>query len=90
MAVRKIPQRKCAGCEQMKDKKQLIRIVRAPDGEISLDPTGKKSGRGVYICPRRECLDTAHKKRGLERGLKCAVPDEVYERLLEQLEDESE
>ncbi|MCH5324407.1 MAG: YlxR family protein [Eubacterium sp.] len=90
MAVRKIPQRKCAGCEQMKEKKQLIRVVHTPEDEFLLDLTGKKSGRGTYICKSRECFEAARKKRGLERSLKCAVPPEVYDRLLEQLESEEE
>lgn len=88
MAVRKIPQRKCAGCEQMKEKKQLIRVVHTPENEFLLDLTGKKSGRGVYICKSRECFEAARRKHGLERSLKCSVPPEVYDKLLEQLEDE--
>ncbi len=87
MAIRKIPQRKCAGCEQMKDKKQLIRVVHTPQDEFLLDLTGKKSGRGVYICKSAECLEAARKKRGLEHGLKCSVPAEIYQKLLEQLEE---
>ncbi len=88
MAIRKIPQRRCAGCEQMKEKKQLIRVVHTPQDEFLLDLTGKKSGRGVYICKSIECLEAARKKRGLERGLKCPVPAEVYDSLLIQLKEE--
>lgn len=87
MAVRKIPMRKCAGCEEMKEKKQLLRVVHTPEGEFLLDFTGKKSGRGVYVCRSKECLEAAQKKRGLERSLKCAVPQEIYLDLLKQLED---
>lgn len=87
MAVRKIPMRKCAGCEEMKEKKQLLRVVHTPEGEFMLDFTGKKSGRGVYVCRSKSCLEAAQKKRGLERSLKCAVPNEIYLDLLKQLED---
>lgn len=87
MAVRKIPLRKCAGCEQMKQKKELLRVVHTPDDEVLLDFTGKKSGRGVYICRSKSCLELAQKKRGLERSLKCAVDSEVYNSLMRQLEE---
>lgn len=87
MAVKKIPMRKCAGCEEMKEKKQLLRVVHTPEGEFLLDFTGKKSGRGVYVCRSKECLQAAQKKRGLERSLKCAVPQEIYLDLLKQLEN---
>ena len=87
MAVKKIPMRKCAGCEEMKEKKQLVRVVHTPDGEFSLDFTGKKSGRGAYICKSRACLEAAQKKRGLERSLKCEVPNEIYLELLRSIEE---
>ena len=87
MAVKKIPMRKCAGCEEMKEKKQLVRVVHTPDGEISLDFTGKRSGRGVYVCKSRACLEAAQKKRGLERSLKCEVPNEIYLELLRSIEE---
>ena len=87
MAVKKTPMRKCAGCDEMKDKKQLVRVVRTPEGEFMLDFTGKKSGRGVYVCKNRSCLEAAHKKRGLERSLNCAVPLEIYLELLESIEE---
>ena len=86
LAVRKIPMRKCAGCDEMKEKKQLIRVVHTPENEICIDFSGKKSGRGVYVCHSKECLELAQKKRGLERSLKCAVPEEIYLELLKQLE----
>ena len=85
MTVKKIPMRMCTGCSQMKPKKELIRVVRSPEGEISLDETGKKSGRGAYLCPEAECLKKAVKSRRLERTLQCTVPEEVYRSLEEQL-----
>lgn len=86
MKQRKIPLRKCTGCQEMKSKKELIRVVRNDEGEISLDRTGKKAGRGAYICPNPECLTKAQKSKGLERSFKTAVPKEVYEQLLAELE----
>ena len=78
---RKIPQRQCVGCREMKEKKALLRIVRTPEGQILLDGTGKKSGRGVYVCPDPECLRKARKSRGLERALETTIPAEVYDGL---------
>ena len=71
----------------MRDKSGLVRVVKSSDGTVSVDPTGKKNGRGAYLCFSRECLDKAIKNHGLERSLKTAVPDEVYERLKKELED---
>lgn len=85
---RKIPLRKCTGCQEMKNKKELIRIVHNEAGEFLLDATGKKAGRGAYICPNLECLEKAKKSKGLERSFKEAVPKEVYEQLVEQLRGE--
>lgn len=85
MKKRKIPLRKCTGCQEMKNKKELIRIVHDGEGDFSIDKTGKKSGRGAYVCPTAECFEKAYKHRGLERSFKCKVPDEVYERLKESL-----
>lgn len=76
-----IPLRKCLGCDEMLGKKGMIRVVRDKDGTVSIDETGKKSGRGAYLCLDAECLNKARKKRGLERSLKCAVPPEIYEEL---------
>ncbi len=81
MKVRKIPQRMCIGCQELKNKKELTRIVRTPDGVILLDATGKKSGRGAYICTDENCLAKAAKEKRLEKALKCQVPAEVYEQL---------
>lgn len=87
MKQRKVPLRKCTGCQEMKDKRELIRIVRNEEGEFSLDRTGKKPGRGAYICPNVQCLEKAQKSKGLERSFKAAVPKEVYEQLAAQLEE---
>jgi predicted RNA-binding protein YlxR (DUF448 family) len=90
MKQRKIPLRKCTGCQEMKNKKELIRIVRNQENEISLDFTGKKPGRGSYICPVEECLAKAQKSKGLERSFKCAVSAEVYETLKSELKKRDE
>lgn len=73
--------RQCTGCREMKNKKEMIRVLKTADDQIVLDATGKKNGRGAYICFSRECLEKARKNRGLERSLKAAIPDEVYESL---------
>lgn len=82
---KKIPMRRCSGCNESRPKKELIRIVRSPEGEISLDLTGKKNGRGAYLCNNVECLKKARKARRIERSFECAVPDEVYDRLEEEM-----
>ena len=81
MQQKKIPMRKCVGCGEMKPKKELVRIVRTPDGDILADPTGKKSGRGAYICPNAACVKKAEKGSRLERAFSCAVPPQVYAEL---------
>ena len=83
---RKIPQRQCVGCREMKDKKALIRVVRSPDGNISLDFRGKLPGRGAYVCPDPACLKKARKSRALERAFDMAIPPEVYDQLEAQME----
>ena len=85
MAEKKIPMRKCLGCNEMKPKKELIRAVKSPDGEISLDLTGKKSGRGAYICKSEECFKKARKAKRLERALDTAIPDSVYDAMENKL-----
>ncbi len=85
MKVRKIPMRKCVGCGELKTKKELIRIVALPTGEIEVDKTGKKSGRGVYICDSLACFEAAYKNHGLERSLKRPVFDAVYQALKDGL-----
>ena len=83
---KKIPMRQCLGCREMKPKPELLRVVRSPEGEISLDTRGKKPGRGAYICPNSECLRRAVKSRALDRALETKIPDEVMERLAEAME----
>ncbi len=83
---KKIPMRQCLGCREMKPKRELIRVVRAPEGEISLDFKGKKPGRGAYLCPNPQCLAKARKARALERAFSAQIPDEVYEALAGQME----
>lgn len=83
---KKIPLRQCLGCREMKPKKELIRVVRSPDGEISLDFKGKASGRGAYICPEPACLKKAVRAKALERALSVSIPPEIYEKLREQME----
>lgn len=85
MKNKKIPLRKCTGCNEMKVKKQLIRIVKDKEGGFSLDTTGKKAGRGAYICHDPECLEKAIKNKGLERSFKCKVSNEIYEQLKSEL-----
>ncbi len=83
---KKIPMRQCVGCREKKQKRELIRVVKSPEGEISLDFKGKKPGRGAYVCPDPACLKRARKSRALERALETALPDEVYEALEGQME----
>ena len=83
---RKIPQRQCVGCHTMKDKKALVRIVKTPEGEICVDATGKKSGRGAYICPDAQCLQKARKSRALERAFETAIGEDIYAALQAQIE----
>ena len=85
-----MPLRKCLGCGEMIGKKGLLRIVRSKEGEISLDLTGKKSGRGAYICKDLGCFEKARKRKSLERSLKCGIPDEVYDRLQREIEGAEE
>ena len=82
---KKIPMRQCVGCREMKPKPELIRVVKSPEGEVSLDFKGKKPGRGAYVCPDPECLKKARKSRALERAFSAALPDEVYQALEEQM-----
>ncbi len=77
--VKKIPMRMCTGCGEMKPKKELVRVVRSKEGEISLDLVGKKPGRGAYVCRSLDCLKKARKARRLERGFSCKIPEELYD-----------
>ena len=83
--VKKIPQRQCVGCREMKETKALIRIVKSPEGEVSLDDKGRKPGRGAYVCPDVECLRKARKSRALERAFETQIPPEVYDAMERQL-----
>ena len=85
MHQKKIPMRMCTGCGEMKPKKELVRVVKSPEGEVSLDLTGKKPGRGAYVCRSAECLKAARKARRLERAFSCRIPDTVYDRMGEEL-----
>ena len=84
-ANKKIPVRRCVGCQEMKNKKEMIRVIRTKEGEFLLDATGKKNGRGAYICPSKDCLGKAVKSKGLERSFKQAIPEEVYEALEKEM-----
>ena len=89
--VKKVPMRKCVGCGEMKSKKEMIRVLKTTEDEIVLDATGKKNGRGAYLCFSEECLSKAIKNKGLERSFKQSIPKDVYERLekeMKSLEDE--
>ena len=85
--AKKLPMRQCVGCNEMKPKKELLRVIKTQEGEISLDATGKKNGRGAYICKASDCLKKAIKNKGLERSLKVQIPEEVYEKLTKELEN---
>ena len=84
---KKIPQRQCMGCRERLEKRQLIRVVRSPEGEVSLDFSGKKNGRGAYLCPDPQCLKKAIKSKALDRSLEVTIPEEVYDRLAKEMED---
>ena len=86
---KKIPMRQCVGCREMKPKKELIRVVRSPEGAVSLDFRGKLPGRGAYVCPDSACLARARKARALERAFDTALPPEVYAALEEQMKEVS-
>ena len=83
---KKIPQRQCMGCRERKNKRDMIRVVRMTDGNVSLDFSGKLNGRGAYICPNPECLKKARKAKSLDRSLEVAIPEEVYDRLDREME----
>ena len=84
--MKKIPMRQCVGCREMKPKKELVRVVRSPEGQISLDFRGKANGRGAYVCRRPECLKKAIKARALERAFSCQIPEEIYVQLQAEME----
>ena len=84
---KKIPMRQCVGCREMTPKKELVRVVKSPQGEISLDLRGKAPGRGAYLCPDGACLKKAIKSKALERGFETAIPAEIYEDLIKKMEE---
>ncbi|MCM1193596.1 MAG: YlxR family protein [Butyrivibrio sp.] len=84
--AKKVPLRQCVGCGEMKGKKEMIRVLKTADNQICLDATGKKNGRGAYICRSRECLQKAEKNKGLERSFKMSIPKKVYDTLKEEFE----
>ena len=81
MKPKKVPLRMCSGCMERKPKKELVRVVRSPEGDLALDATGKKAGRGAYVCASENCLKRARKAKRLERALACQIPPEIYEKL---------
>lgn len=83
--AKKIPQRKCIGCGEIKSKREMVRVLRETDGTISIDATGRKNGRGAYICPTADCLKKAVKTKGLERSFQMAIPHEIYEILEKEM-----
>ena len=83
---KKIPMRQCLGCREMKPKRELIRAVKSPDGEVNLDFKGNMPGRGAYLCPNGECLKKAMKSKALERAFSVQIPEEIYEELRQQME----
>lgn len=85
MHPKKVPMRMCTGCGQMKPKKELVRVVKSPEDEISLDLTGRKPGRGAYVCKSADCLKSARKARKFEKAFSCKIPDEVYDRMEEEI-----
>ena len=83
---KKVPPRQCIGCGEMKNKRDLIRVLKTTDGQITIDATGRKNGRGAYLCPSMDCFKKAVKGKGLERSFKMAIPKEVYESLEKEME----
>ncbi len=86
-AKKKVPLRKCVGCGEQKPKRELVRIVRTPDGDIVLDTTGKQAGRGAYLCPDRTCLKKAVRGRRIEKSLETSISEEIYDRLAQTLSE---
>ena len=86
MSMKKVPLRQCIGCGEMKSKREMMRVIKTPEDEILLDATGRKNGRGAYLCPAMECLKKAVKSKGLERSFKMAIPPEVYQALEKEME----
>ena len=87
MQQKKIPQRQCMGCRERKEKREMIRVVRSPEGGVSLDFRGKAPGRGAYICPDMACLKKALRSKALDRSLEVTIPEEIYARLEQEMEE---
>ena len=85
--AKKVPLRQCVGCGEMKGKKDMMRVLKTAEGDICLDVTGKKNGRGAYVCKQEECLRKARRNKGLERSFKMSIPDEVYDTLEKEFEN---
>lgn len=85
--AKKVPLRQCVGCGEMKNKKEMMRVIKTAEDEIVLDKTGKKNGRGAYLCMEKECLEKAIRQKGLERSLKTSIPQEVVESLKKEFEE---
>ena len=85
MKAKKIPMRMCTGCGEMFDKRTLVRVVKSPEGEVSLDLTGKKSGRGAYVCKNPDCLKKARKKKAFERAFQVQIDEDVYNKMEEEM-----
>ena len=85
--TRKVPMRKCIGCQEMKNKREMLRVLHTPEDELIIDATGRKNGRGAYLCTNRACLDRAIKNKGLERSFKMRIPHEIYENLKKEFEE---
>ena len=88
--MKKIPQRQCIGCREMKNKPDMIRVIRTPEGEIRIDATGRMNGRGAYICRSTDCLSKARKARRLEKSFSCKIEESVYEVMMNELGSEEE
>lgn len=85
--IKKVPLRQCIGCGEMKNKKEMLRVIKTPEDEFCLDITGKKNGRGAYLCKQQECLQKAIKNKGMERSFKMSIPKEVYDTLTEEFKN---
>ena len=86
---KKVPMRQCLGCREMKPKRELMRVVRSPEGQVGIDHNGQANGRGAYLCPKAECLKKAIKTKALARALEVEIPQEIYDALLAELEAEA-
>lgn len=85
--AKKVPLRQCVGCGEMKGKKEMMRVLKTAEGDICLDVTGKKNGRGAYLCKQKDCLGKARKNKGLERSFKMSIPEEVYDTLEKEFDN---